>query len=82
MTTFTGYLVSLDVGSDGLGKSDEISSCSGGCHIFFRTQTKLLAQGQRHSRDTALSQAHFMNKAGKPSLYPTTSTSIPAERPA
>ncbi|WP_299427110.1 Hint domain-containing protein [uncultured Shimia sp.] len=34
MTTFTGYLVSLDVGSDGLGTGDEIDSGLGGASIF------------------------------------------------
>lgn len=34
MTTFTGFLVSLDVGSDGLGTSDEIDTSLGGSSVF------------------------------------------------
>ncbi len=34
MSTFTGYLVSLDVGSDGLGTSDQIDSALGGQSVF------------------------------------------------
>ncbi len=34
MTTYTGYLVSLDVGSDGLGTSDQIDSSLGGNAVF------------------------------------------------
>ncbi|MBO6897942.1 MAG: Hint domain-containing protein [Shimia sp.] len=41
MTTFTGYLVSLDVGSDGLGTSDEINTSFGGSHIFSETDKAL-----------------------------------------
>ncbi|MFY0661554.1 MAG: Hint domain-containing protein [Shimia sp.] len=34
MTTLTGYLVSLDVGADGLGTSDQIDSSLGGNAVF------------------------------------------------